>query len=682
MSNLIDTVRVFQESRSRDYKDRNDMIIDADWVKASFMVSDKEMDNAIDVLNRYWTSADLKFTDTTPGGNIGINARPQFCPYSDIPHTGKVSGREDMTVHANVANVGMGRYYSEAIDDNAHTIYLSFGVKQHNSLFRFLTLALDHNASYMARTGRGKSLGGWLGTGLGIFVKLRVAPILSILQFIGNRVKKYLPIASSQYYTVKPTPHMYWSMVNTLVTNMAVNMGILPTALMDPKDQRIGAALKLDQSYMDELQKLMPDIVTNTNYIDVFAIANKAQRLANKQMIEEFDGIIQGRITDYSQFVQKRYKEKGYTPKKVPFEEYVQAVADFSDYYGTANDQDEKKDDLIVESDILIDPETGKDREDEGIIDKFVSFMRSDVRDGARFAIFRVDYAGEVSETVSTSVKDAGIASVINRASESSRTLLFNLGGGNLGNNVVADFIEGAYVNIRDFIANAAEQITFGLSNIVTALAGGGYINVPKDWEDTTVTLPKANYSMTLISPYGNPVSRLINIAIPLAMIMAGSFPVATGKQSYYSPLLCSLFDRGRVTINTGIIDSVTITRGVSNLGFNKSWAPLAIKVDFSILNLSSLMTMPIAGDNFFGVDISLDEDNMLQEYLHTLAGTSLYDRFYITPVAKSKLAKDLFAKDALFSPARAASWLNSTVVGDLIQLIARDGRLYKNITE
>ena len=130
----------------------NDFLLDKDWVKHAFSVSDTELSEPADIINRYWSSASAKFTDTRLGANIGINARPQFTRYSDIRVKGRLAGRNDVTLGATKGNFGMGRYYSEAIDDPSQTIYMRFGVPQFNSLTNFLTRAFDSEQTVMART--------------------------------------------------------------------------------------------------------------------------------------------------------------------------------------------------------------------------------------------------------------------------------------------------------------------------------------------------------------------------------------------------------------------------------------------------------------------------------------------------------------------------------------------------
>jgi hypothetical protein len=128
--------------------------LDREWAKQAFLVTDTDFDDQTDKINRYWSSANSKYIDSRPGANFGINARPQFTRYSDVRVRGKLSGRSDVSLSSTKGNYGLGRYYSEAIDDPAQIIYMSFGVPQFNSLTNFLSKAFDPNMNAAARTGR------------------------------------------------------------------------------------------------------------------------------------------------------------------------------------------------------------------------------------------------------------------------------------------------------------------------------------------------------------------------------------------------------------------------------------------------------------------------------------------------------------------------------------------------
>ena len=57
--------------------DQQNTILDNSWGKVAFLVNNNDLSNPIDIVNRTWSSASLKFTDCRMGANIGINARPR-----------------------------------------------------------------------------------------------------------------------------------------------------------------------------------------------------------------------------------------------------------------------------------------------------------------------------------------------------------------------------------------------------------------------------------------------------------------------------------------------------------------------------------------------------------------------------------------------------------------------------
>ena len=246
----------------------------------------------------------------------------------------------------------------------------------------------------------------------------------------------------------------------------------------------------------------------------------------------------------------------------------------------------------------------------------------------------------------------------------------FSFAGGNIGDGLIANTLEKVGMAVNDIATGTLAGLTLGVSNILLGLTGAGYIDVPKQWQNSTVKLPSTQYSMTLISPYGNIISRLQNIYLPLSMLIAGTLPLSTGKQSYTSPFLVQLFDRGRCQVQLGIIDSLSITRGVSNLPFNNKGQVLALDVTFSVTDLSSIMHMPISTGSLFGNNTTADEDNILMDYLAVLAGQGMQDQIYALPKAKLNFAKKIRQLDKLTSPAYWASFIDSGISNSTIASI------------
>lgn len=249
------------------------------------------------------------------------------------------------------------------------------------------------------------------------------------------------------------------------------------------------------------------------------------------------------------------------------------------------------------------------------------------------------------------------------------REARFNVADFNIAN-IAGGLVSGLANSVKDVAMGALDGVTMGYgSSVMSALgilAGNGYIDIPKHWQSSSASIGRSTYSMELISPYGNVVSQMTNIYIPLSMILVGALPLATGKQSYTSPFLVQLFDRGRSQIQLGLIESVSITRGTSNLGFTNVGYPMAMKVSFSVADLSSIISMPLATGGLFNLNNS-SSDMMINDYIAVLAGQDIYSQIYALPRIKINIAKAINSAKRFVSPAYWASAAHNSVTAGFL---------------
>jgi hypothetical protein len=659
-------------------------IPDESWVSQSFMVSDSAFQGfyaKADRANRYYTSASAKYTSTKLGNNIGINARPGFTPYADIRQGRDISVFRQPTV-GSIRNCGMGRYYSEAIDDPSQTIFLRFGVPQFNGLLNFFTRAYDANMTTLAKTGRGLGFFYNLGDAAGTFVGASIFPPIALAVFLGKVTTAVFGRPSTKFYTLKPTMHMYWSAVNILVNSVAINRGIMPSILRDKQDsnQRLGGQpFVLDQDYLREIRSLMPDLFTgltedDANYIDVFAIASKAQRTANRVFEAEYE---KAQTDDYDSFygyLMKRndtFKTDMVNAGAVTnLFNWVNSKLKAASYYssessGSKNSAQQNTTVLTsrqTELDPRIDETTGQQVEEKNA--KFAEYFDAEFRQGSQFAIFKVDSTGSMSESFSNVTTESELSQKLNGTASQIRDIRFSLADGKLTDGFLSNAVGSVMGAATDLAMGAISGVTFGMSDFLQGLASAGYIDIPKHWQNSNAKLPGGSYKIKLISPYGNVMSQMQNIYIPLCMLLAGALPMAAGRSAYGSPMLCQLYDRGRCQIKLGIMESLSITRGTSNLPFNTKGNALALDVSFNIVDLSSIMHMPLTTSGMFGnkVEMTLDDDNILTDYLAVLAGQDLYSQFFAMPKAKIRLAKLALIGNRITSPAEWASITHDTM--------------------
>ena len=631
-------------------------VLDKDWVSNVFLVRTTELSEKHEK-KRYFTTAELKFTDTTMGGNLAINPRPQFTRYADIKARGRITDRRETKVNDMSGELGMGRYYSEVIDDNAQNVYMEFGLPRFNSLTDYFFNATDNEMKIVAKTGR-PAIAYNIGKAIGTVALIMAFPVIGIGIQIFKFIAQIFDMDNSfNYYYMRPAMHMYWTTVNVLVTRLSVELGIVAPDFMDKGDEnkfKINVPKTINQEDMDYLAEALPGVFSNNNMIDIFAIAARSQVLANKQIMNERAMYKRGEITAEDLPM--------YKPSPGSLTATINELLSFSsdtDYNkapkkpkkdtGAENAGKTTKDkaDLKKRREDATAVHDASDIETKNV-SSYGAYFDSVMRDGGGYAVFKVDHIGSVSESFSNTVGDAPIASTLKGATTKMRNLNFSTAGGNIipGLGAVIDTVKETATGILD---GATAGAAGGIANV---LFGSSYMEIPKVWQDSSVSLPSITYKTRLISPYGNTISQLQDIYIPLMMLMAGTLPLQAGKASYESPFLCSVFVKGLQKIKLGMITNLSFTRGTSNLGFNKQRRPLAIDVSFTVTDFSSVLTAPVETGMFGGLSNALSEGSPLDEYLGTLGSRDLLSNKFMWPKLKRKWSRALMAGDSLTSPA------------------------------
>lgn len=666
----IDGVSIFPTKTST----QDDGIFDKEWAKNAFMVTDIDIGNTTDIINRYWTSASSKFVDGRLGCNIGINPRPQWTRTADLRVKGRFrNNRNTVSIGNTAGNYGLGRAFSEGQDDPAQKIFMRFGVPRFNSLFDYLTRAFDREMTIMARTGRAPTAWYSLSKTVGTLIAFTSFPFLTVTVEAGKAVSWLMGRSTSKFFTMKPTMHMYWSMVNTLVNNHAVNTGIFHRVFSDDNKQKLGQPYKLDEDQIKAITSLMPDVFQGNDFFDVYAIANKAQRMANELFEIDYKRLNEGSATDFEGYLKRddtgngRHSTYISTDKGKPtLGAFFNKLVSFGDYYVAPDDaakasemQQEQHPNAAVKKE---DGSTGQGDKKTG--DSYTNHADAEWRDGSQFAVFRVDYTGSASESFANSTAESELSQKLNGVSSQFREARFSLADGNLVGGVLDSVTNG----ITDVIMGALDGVTLGFAGLVPGLGGSGYLDIPKHWQSSSASLPRGSYTIQLISPYNNPISRMINIWIPFYMLLAAAVPRSTGKQSYTSPFYCQLYDRGHLQSRLAMVESLQVNRGTSNLGWDIHGQALAIDVSFNVVDLSTIMHMPMSSGGILETDMTMDDDNIANDYLNVLAGMDIYSQIYPIPKAQLKLTKLLTqAKQKMFSPAFHTSLFKNSVEDGMI---------------
>lgn len=691
----MEQILTFKEDRNKT-TDSIDQTFDRDWLKTTFIISDQEISSGDEYKkwirkNRYVSSADYKFTCTAPGMNMAVNPKPQFTRYADIRSKGKITSRADITTQQHLTGefgAGMGRYYSEAIDDNAQRIFLRFGVPKYMPLLFWMTKAFDINSAVMQNRGVISSA---LLTGVNIVstvFAVVAAPLLAVGMFLANAC-----INNNRFYSVNPTMYLYWAAVEDILNSLVTRRTLLPHILTEyafKVDAKINQEQNININTVDTLNKLLPGIVDSKGRISVFALALKAQSIFNDvlntdyekgqsnnssldftnyplsgtQSLEGHDTYVSNKQGDASFFTKylfrNAYELLGHKDAKTNISEQDKAsiknMTNTDPFFTTTNGEliNTKVDPNKKET--LDDKLAANVKAKKSTWDNYKEYLLAELSEGAAFAVFNVEHTGSVGESFSNSFMANPIEATFNSISSKARSV------GNILSSatdfpIIGDVMSVAAAAAATVVSNS----TFGIANPLLALMYGLNVEMPKTWESSSANLPRASYKIKLISPYGNPYSQLFNIYLPLSMLMAGSLPRSTGKSSHTSPFCCQLFDRGRVNISLGMIESLSITRGTSNLAFTKAGKPNAIDVDISIANMDNILSIdtPSGGlldnvANLLNPDFS---ETPFTDYLNTITGLDIYHQVYKIPMMRLKIAERIMKAGVVTDPAALAAF-------------------------
>lgn len=684
------------------------ILSDKYWLRQAFMIEDSKRDlREVDLRLQSFSTNELKFTDTTPGGNFAINPAPQFTANADLrPEVG------DHRLASRKPNgKGMGRYYSEAIDDNAQIIQMRMGVAQHTPLNRYFMHFYNPQAARIARTGRADmGFFGGVGKAAGYALQVVFWPLVGV-SVLANTWNGLTGKPRTRYYYLKPTMPTYWAAVQAIVNQLSVNTGLIPrvggtTAV----NGAMAGGFQYTESDLKTFAAILPDIfnASEPGTIDVFKIANRAQRLARKQELEimaMLDKDQPDSLKRVEHFLTGPLFESKQPDFKSHFDRWLQTrmgmVSNPNPSAALAGAIADQSTDPLTAA-----PTYGPTSYSEVVAttkeeaEASSGWWNAELNDGSAWVGFKVNYTGAVSDSFSSSATESDISSKINSMSSSARSTRFSLADGAITDGVIGKILGTAATAAKDVIGGFAEAMS--LSGLAV-LGGNAFTDIPKHWDSSEAQIGTTSYTMVLNSWCGNPLSRLLNIHLPLACILAAALPLSTGSHSYTSPFLIEYYDKGRAQSRLGLITSLSLSRGEGNTGWTTDGHALSITCTFTIQELSSVLHMPIStgvsigevaagaatsaagalidettGESLLGNALSIvtgaltgafSDDSLYTDYMAVLGSLGLADQIY--PMRKLKLA--LTKQRADFqthtSIAKLAAVMGNTTLGQIASI-------------
>ncbi len=633
------------------------VIRDSSWVRKSFLLSGDKSDEESSIW-RTWSTAYSKYVDTSLGGNFAINQLPQFTRYADLRTKGLSKDAVRSKNQTSAAMTGMGRYYSEAIDDSAQLIHMRFGTARFNSLISFFTNFYDHEAGVLAREGR-VPFSFYAGKIATTVVTLPLQVVFTLFSGVNSAINFFTGRPRSKFYYMVPAMAMYWNRVNFMCNNIAATMGLVmrsfdqEAAAKNP-DLRMTEEVNETSDYKKFGWENYGDVWKEHGQVDMFQVANRAKRKENIQRkeIEKIFGSsdksnISKRIRNF--YMNGTVNDPGGASTRDYLKAHHESIlGDLANMMtdavnnalnsatGTSSGEGGGTESQLATSDVKQDLYTkvSRDADDATAIVpgaignkfKMTESFSADWAEGSQFVTFRVDSQGPMSESFSNSFQQSQIQQRMNQISSTASEIRFSAANGNLG-------IPG----VDQLIQLATNVITGGLDAIgfdsLMALAGQALVDIPQYYESSSAQFPSSNYNIELRAWSGNKICIFSQLIVPTVMLLAAALPISTGLQSYTAPFLCELYSQGRNQIRLGMFKDLTVSRGEGNVGWTRNHQPLGINLSFSIAEMSTVMHAPI--DVGFKPLNPLkgifDEDNAFSDYMSVLGGASMADMIYPT---------------------------------------------------
>lgn len=576
--------------------------------------------------NLFYTTPN--YTDTRVGGNDVINPYWQFNRDDDIvPRSLLID--QTRKPGPGMTEGGMGRVYNETYNQNQQVLWLSMGVPEFNNLLSFYRNAGDSNAARLMNKGTVRGLTGqlitllWKATVWAITFPI-VAPF-----YIHRWLTSTQTTRITKYYSFKPAMTVYYEMVNTMLSYLAVSMGLYPQFIK----QRQDSSKNLEKTYdlnEDTSAKTSADDIANTlrnrnmgdigipdllaHGPDIFVILNRRARLFTKPTEIVTTRVLLTELKNDVQTDATKYYHAPNTPYETDDQGNSQPIVDDANVNTTQS------------------------------WSKWWSSLKSTALGAGDYIGLKIEKTASFSETISNQSGPTAIAQKINAYAQQAKEQ-YDAGGGTVMGKVLtgiatSNLPETLTALLQEAIWNTAAAVGVGDIGAIMS-AGNGFLDMPDVWTNSTFGRPY-RFTIQLNARYADPVSVFQAIYIPLSMILCASMVRAVGDNMYTSPFVVKGYCKGMFSEPCGLIENVTISRGASEFGWSTDTLPTSINISMDIKSLSPTFFMSIQD---IGITDTFSRNENLLEYLDTLSALGITERLYYWPKAMRKLSAALLIK-------------------------------------
>ena len=535
------------------------------------------------------------------GALPSISLRMGECPVINPPW--QFNELDD--VRSNTTYPHIGRVYLTYIYSNFPILTFQPGREKMNAnLLTFFTkgLGTDHTVlnKYIRSGGKGGILNG-IAMALTSIKNTTLGAIEGVLGFMGINFAD-----ASKFITFRPAMKLYREMANNLLREFAANLGLL-----DLSAEKYDSGFNFD---LDTNNNSVYNEIKNEEYAK--DIENSFIDEKSKGIDKDLKSIVGAGKERTSSVNQEEYETFGDQIKKAAsvvgaaISDGASAIS--STYRGSIR----RLDILDILPHIAFTSNQGK-----------ISQFFGDVENRS-YLPFLCQSNISISETFNNSTKEHPIMGSINSLSEQSSDAK-GIGGAqeiiNQAQNLMGggDFMSKMSEMANTALKRVAGEAVSNVSEMGAIMNGDGKLLVPEVWASSSYS---RSYSVDFKfwSPTGDIVSIFENVYIPYLLLMVLAMPLQTGYHSYVSPFAVKVFSKGLFSVDFGMIESLTITRGDGTNDRTRTNFPRSIKVSVSVKDLSPTLMLSLGGGAFWKYKRA---NSGLSEYIATMCNLSIADR-------------------------------------------------------
>ena len=669
------------------FKDPVDLI-DIHWVGNAYITDSYLLSPSISI-GRSHSYGDVVYGNTRFGNSRSLNPLPQFGPYVDKPTGGLMTAgltsengiklqQDVMTTHlTEVGNFGLGAVYSDMISKHEQILYLRGGIPKFANMFNILSGLVDRSLLIAATQG-GRSSAYEVGKFVGNALLFVYRPMLfMIITGIKHLAKVVSPESEREYYVVKETMHNVYATIGIILTNMAVELGVIPMSIeVDTKKDNAGMAIRLDANAFEEFGKYYPEFITvekfNGKIMATFDVY-KASMGANRNLKARLK--LQQAILDAAEKDLDSGDPSTGLAKDKLLRDALVTYYDMDDFKGEnlftlyervlGLDSNQYPEIRTIDSSEAPAPVTEKaeaGKEDStwrSWINDFLNTATDVVTEGNRFIPLTVEYGGETTYTFSNQVGEIGVTRMFNDGSRSIDEFKYNIAGGNLFGDQVNEILRG----IKNGLFGVMDGATMGLSNVVAGLLAGGFITLPKKWENSDITVPSHRFKLHMETTSGHPIAQLTSNYVVIASLLALTLPKSIGVGAYVSPYLLMADLQGVCSLKNCMVNNLTISYGTGNIGRSSRNSPIAFEVTFDLVDMSEIFAAPVPDPAKGPIATVQDDKDPLSAFIRNMTGATLYrqtDERLMNQSKRNRLSKYIMNAAQRTSSAYAGSMLGS----------------------